>query len=190
MPGVGSEPASDERSDGPAAVAAVLWSVPLFNACGPTEIDAASRLLHLRTEVAGARLGAAELATHSFLVVGGQALATDDSGTTTRLGPGDLFGLLRFAVAERQTAAVVALTTLRLLVADEDATVRMLSLDGIAGAVVHGAATRRRAGLLRQDGWAAQPAESPRRYCSLVPADVVPGRHQGWAPPGGVPGGR
>jgi CRP-like cAMP-binding protein len=128
-----------------ASVAAALWSIPLFNACGPTQIAAASRLLRPHTAAAGTELAASELATHSFLLVRGHALADDEDGGIVSLLPGDLFGLLRFTVSEQQTSAVIALTELRVLVADVDASARLLCLDGVAHALVHGAAWRRRA---------------------------------------------
>ncbi len=43
---------------------------------------------------------------------------------------------------------VVALTSLELLVADEEASARLLRLDGVAHALVHGVAARRRARLV------------------------------------------
>ena len=140
-----------EADGGSAAIAAVLWSIPLFNACGPSEIAVASRLLQPRTDPAGTEFDPSELAASSFLIVRGHAMA-NDNGVTTRLSQSDLFGLLRFAVGGNQTATVIALTELRLLVADVDAWARLLRLEGVAHALVQGAAaTRRRAAVHHDD---------------------------------------
>lgn len=137
------DPHPDETA---AAVAATLRGIPLFNGCEPSEITTASRLLRERVDVAGTRFEPADVASHSFFVTRGQLITADDAGASFRLSFGDLFGLLGFPFDPR-TTAIVALTTVRTLVADEEASARLLSLDGIARALVYGTARRRRAQL-------------------------------------------
>ena len=92
------------------------------------------------------------LLTHSIIVISGEALAVADGRPARRLGRGDVLGLLCSATSPDPDATVHTLTPVRLLVADESASIRLLSLPGVARALVQGAAARGRAERTRH--WA------------------------------------
>jgi hypothetical protein len=140
-----SEPEYRWHCDDTSRVAGALCSIPLFSRCRTDEVNLASRLLRSRIVPPAYQFKATELAVHSYIVVGGLALCTVNDRPPILIAHGDLFGLLRFAIDDSAIAATTAVTTMRVLVADEAASAQLLRIDGVARALVHGEAGRRRA---------------------------------------------
>jgi CRP-like cAMP-binding protein len=90
------------------------------------------------------------LVTHTFVVVRGELLVSPGVGSSIVVGRGDVVGLLHGAMSAARSGEARALTMVRALVADENSSAQLLSLPGIARALVRGAAGRGRAALAQR----------------------------------------
>ncbi len=90
-----------------------LVDIPLFAGISPEELERIASWMEARHAAPDERICGEGSPGYSFFVIeGGTAGVTNDSGATRTLGPGDFFGEIALVEGGRRTATVTALSPL------------------------------------------------------------------------------